>query len=362
MFLCLGSPVKAEEVIFAPEDTGRAAAGESWDEFIESLPEDAAEAADGIDPFDPAGSAEAVEKKAGWLGGRIREVLETAITTAIPETAPLFAALLVAAAVKTAVPSPVMAEGFARILRLWGACVIFRLTERAVTLAKTVTETAAHLMELMVPVTEAIAIFDGSLTERQVASAGMMLAVTLTGEVAAHLLVPLTGALAGLTAVHAGCGVLGSFTAGLRKALLRLWQFVTVCVSFLLGAQSVIAKSADSMAQRTAKFALSTFIPVAGSALAEAWSAIRTGAGFLRGAAGIGGILVLLGLLIPAIVPLVMYRLLFSLSSDAAEILGLGEMHGMLEGAAGILELLVAFVLYSAVMFFFALVLFAGIR
>nr|MCR5682694.1 hypothetical protein [Clostridiales bacterium] len=220
----------------------------------------------------------------------------------------------------------------------------------------------AHLMELMVPVAEAIAIFDGSLTERQVASAGMMLAVTLTGEVAAHLLVPLTGALAGLTAVHAGCGVLGSFTAGLRKALLRLWQFVTVCVSFLLGAQSVIAKSADSMAQRTAKFALSTFIPVAGSALAEAWSAIRTGAGFLRGAAGIGGILALLGLFIPAIVPLVLYRLLFSLSSEAAEILGLGEMHGMLEGAAGILELLVAFVLYSAVMFFFALVLFAGIR
>ena len=34
----------------------------------------------------------------------------------------------------------------------------------------------------------------------------------------------------------------------------------------------------------------------------------------------------------------------------------------MLEGASGILELLVAFVLYSAVMFFFALVLFTGIR
>ena len=45
MFLCFGSPVKAGEVVFTPKDTGRAAAGESWDEFIESLPEDAAEAA-----------------------------------------------------------------------------------------------------------------------------------------------------------------------------------------------------------------------------------------------------------------------------------------------------------------------------
>ena len=280
----------------------------------------------------------------------------------IPETAPLFASLLVAAAVHTAVPSPVMADGFSRILRLWGACVVFRLTARAVAIAEGVTGTAAHLMELMVPVAEGICVMSGAVTERQVASAGMMLAVTLTGEASAHLLVPLTGALAGLTAVSAGCGVLGSFTAGFRKALLRLWQFVTVCVSFLLGAQSVIAKSADTMAQRTAKFALSTFVPVAGSALAEAWSAVRTGAGFLRGAAGIGGILALAGLLIPAVVPLVSYKVVLSLASEASALLGLGETHAVLEGAAGILELLVAFVLYSAVMFFFALVLFTGIR
>ena len=255
-----------------------------------------------------------------------------------------------------------MADGFVRILRLWGACTVFRLTERAVSLARTVTQTMAHLMELMVPVAEGICVLGGSLTERQVASAGMMLAVTLTGECAAHLLVPLTGALAGLTAIRAGCGVLGSFTAGLRKALLRLWQFVTVCVSFLLGAQSVIAKSADSMAQRTAKFALSTFIPVAGGALAEAWSAVRTGVGFLRGAAGIGATLALLGSLIPAVAPLVLYKIILSLAAEGADLLGLGEMRVMLEGASGILELLVAFVLYSAVMFFFALVLFTGIR
>ena len=255
-----------------------------------------------------------------------------------------------------------MAEGFARIVRISCACVVFRLATRAVTIARTVTETAAHIMELIVPVAEGICILGGAVTERQVASAGMMLAVTLTGEVAAHGLVPLTGALCGLTAVNAGCGVLGSFTAGLRKALLRLWQFVAVCVSFLLGAQSVIARSADTMAQRTAKFALSTFIPVAGGALAEAWSAVRTGAGFLRSAAGIGGILALLGLLIPAVVPLLLYKAVLSLASQAAEVLGLAEMHAMLDGAAGILELLVAFVLYASAMFFFALVLFAGIR
>ncbi|MBQ3708735.1 MAG: hypothetical protein II889_12655 [Clostridia bacterium] len=358
MLLFLSIPARAREIVYTPDDTGRAAATESWEDFVEALPEDAAEAAEGIDPFDPVGSAEAAEQKPGWLVSRVREALESALTTVIPETAPLFASLLVAAAVKTAVPSPVLAESFSRILRLWGACVVFRLTVRAVTLAEEVTGTAAHLMELMVPVTEGICILNGSVTERQVASAGMMLAVTLTGEISAHLLVPLTGALAGLTAV----GGLGSFTAGFRKALLRLWQFVTVCVSFLLGAQSVIAKSADSMAQRTAKFALSTFIPVAGGALADAWSAIRTGAGFLRGAAGIGGILALMGLLIPAVVPLVLTKLVLTLASQAAQLLGLGEIGAMLDGAARILELLVAFVLYSAVMFFFALVLFTGIR
>ena len=165
-----------------------------------------------------------------------------------------------------------------------------------------------------------------------------------------------------MTAVAAGDSVTGRLAGGLKKAVQRLWQFMTICVSFLLGAQTVLAKSADNLALRSAKFALSSFVPVAGSALAEVWSTVRAGAGFLRGAAGIGGMLALLSLLIPVVVPLVLYRLVFSLAHHAADALGVGELSAMYAGAAGVVELLTAFVLYAAMLFFVALVLFVSAR
>ena len=317
-----------------------------------------------MDPEDPGEAAGLLRERAepGRLLGQLADALGRAAGEIFPGAAPLFAALLLGAAVKHAVPSPALEESFGRIVRLWSAGHVFRMAARALSLARGATETAAHLMELLVPVMEGVCLLNGGATERQVAAAGTMLAVTLTGEAAAHVLVPLTGALLGLTAVAAGDSVTGKLANGLKKTVQRLWQFLTICVSFLLGAQTVLAKSADSLAIRTAKFALSSFVPVAGSALAEVWSTVRAGAGFLRGAAGIGGMLGLVSLLLPVIVPLLLYRLVFSLANQAAEALGLGDLASMCAGAAGVAELLTAFVLYAAMLFFVALVLFVSGR
>ena len=94
--------------------------------------------------------------------------------------------------------------------------------------------------------------------------------------------------------------------------------------------------------------------------LSEAFSTIRSGAVVLKSAAGIGGILALLLLLIPALVPLVLIRLFFSLARFAADALGLKESAHLLGGAEGAAELLSGFVLYAAVMFFLALAAFVS--
>ena len=136
---------------------------------------------------------------------------------------------------------------------------------------------------------------------------------------------------------------------------------VLLSAAFLLGTQSSLARSADSLGMRWTKFALSSFVPVAGGALSEAWGAMSAGVRFLRGAGGIGGILALTAAAVPAAAPLLLWQWTFGLGRFAAGTLGLTDLEKLLDGARGVTELLSAFVLYGIGIFVVALALFAGI-
>ena len=139
---------------------------------------------------------------------------------------------------------------------------------------------------------------------------------------------------------------------------MRLWQFGTLLFSFLLSVQSILAKSADSLAAKTARFAIGSFIPVAGGVIAEAFSTLKEGISVLRNAAGIGGIIVILLILIPGILPLILYKCTLSLAETAADVMNLGTMRGLLGEVHGITDMLFAFVLYTSLMFVLVIVIF----
>ena len=139
---------------------------------------------------------------------------------------------------------------------------------------------------------------------------------------------------------------------------MRLWQFGTLLFSFLLSVQTILAKSADSLAAKTARFAIGSFIPMAGSVIAEAFSTLKEGISVLKNAAGIGGIIVLLLIMVPGILPLILYKCALSIAETAAEMLNLGEMRGMIADIHGITDMLFAFVLYTSLMFMLVIIIF----
>ena len=368
LFCCLSGAVGAEEYVFRSEDAGSGAVGDAWDRFLDALPDAAAEgeAVGGVDLSDPFSAAESIrsaldvasvlEKLRTWFFRGAEEV--------IPAAGPVFGLILLCAAVRYAVPpgsSDGMNEAFSRAARLAAAVTVYRLCAEALSLAERAAGTMCSLAELLVPVTEGICLLGGGLTEGRVARVGLMLAVTLAEEAAGRVLIPAAGAILGLTAVSGGRGPVGAAAGWIRKALLRIWQTITVGMTFLLGAQSVLARTADSAGLRWSRFALSSFVPVAGSALSDAWSAISGGIRAVRGAAGIGGILALGAASLPSVVPLLLWQAVFSLAHGAAEALDLKELSPLFREAGGITGLLSAFTLYALAMFTVELALFAGI-
>ncbi|MBQ4354863.1 MAG: hypothetical protein IJC71_08225 [Clostridia bacterium] len=354
-------PEARQSYSFTAEESGlRASLGNLYGQ----LPEEIRQDWDGTDTADEiTGKLREQLDLSLWLK-KITEGLKKSTAEIFPSFLPLFSLILLTAAAQTAVPdSAVLKKAFLTYAGLFSAAEVFRMTACIITSVQNYLSGLCGMMNAFVPVMEAVCLLGGHFTEKAVSGGGILLLVTLIGNFNNLLLVPLTVLLFSLSAVTMTCPEvkLGGMVTGVRKCLQRLWAITAMLFSFLLGMQNLLAKAADSLGARTARFAIGTFVPVAGGLLAEAFSTVQEGLRFVRQAAGIGGILLICALLLPGIVPLFLYRLFLSLAVTVSELLGV-QAAGMLAEIRGIVEFLLGIVLFTALLFVLALFLFMKVQ
>jgi len=365
LVLFLTFPAGAAEYRYHSSGHDEAAIQESWDRLMESLPDDVRTELDGISPQDISGTADTLRQKTDiryWLKLILRQ-LSGSLTSMTGVVAPLFSLMIFMAAVQIVLPSgvsPGLQNAFLTYTGLVTALMLYRRTYGILTLTQNSLSRLCSIMNLMTPVMETILLASGSLTQRAVTTQAVMLFVTVAGNFTGYLLAPLTDLLFTLSAVSSVCDEarLTHLTGSLRKFIMRLIQLFTMYFSFMLGTQSILAKSADSLGMKTARFALGSFIPIAGGTIAEALATVREGMSLIRSAAGIGGILVIVLLLLPDILSLSVYKFTLYLTGTAADMLKLSKLSSLAGEIHGIIELLTAVVLFTALMFVLILILF----
>lgn len=144
---------------------------------------------------------------------------------------------------------------------------------------------------------------------------------------------------------------LSSVTGVLKKTVSLFLGFVMTVFTGLLSIQSIVGASADTLGVKTAKFVVSNFVPVVGSAVADAYSTMRSGLGLLRGAAGAFGIIALCVMLLPPVLETLCLYLALSAGEAAAEMFGVKELGVFFKGTASLLSLTAAVLACFAVMF-----------
>lgn len=357
----LACPTYAEEYTFSFDD--RRSVEKSFDELLSALPEDLRNELDSVSLDDTESTVKALREEMN-LGAWLRKIfaaVEDALPSIIPSFVPMFSLILLMAGAQAALPdSPALKKTFIEFAGLFAAVEVFRLTSSVVDIVRDYLDGVCKVMNCLVPVLEAVCLFGGKITEKAVTGGGILLLITLLGNFNNVVLVPLTYLLFALSTVTMTCQEvkLGGMVSGLRKFIMRLWSIMGILLSFLLGIQNILAKSADNLASRTAKFAIGSFIPVAGGLLSEAFSTVQEGMSFVRQATGIGGILLILAILLPGIIPLALYKLALSITASAAELLGVTSVTGLFTEIRGIVEFLLAVVLVTTLLFLLALMLF----
>ena len=113
-----------------------------------------------------------------------------------------------------------------------------------------------------------------------------------------------------------------AFLSGVGKASTVVLGLFSGVFAGVLSIRQVLAGAADSVAGKSVRFLVSSLIPVVGSAMSDAYSAVLSSIDLIKGSAVVFAFLVLLVLHLPVLLQLLLGRIGCSVLSSLAQMLG----------------------------------------
>lgn len=211
-----------------------------------------------------------------------------------------------------------------------------------------------------VPLMGSLYIMGGNAAAAVATSAGLSLFMTVLEEIVGQSIVPFCGICLALALIGAceGGPRLGGLLTSLKKNYTLMLSFFMMLLLAMLGSQTILGASKDTLAMRSAKFAAGSMIPVVGGSVAELFRSVSASVGYMRSAVGICGVLLLLLLMLPTLVELLLARATWQICSFFAEILGCDGEKRLLDEFASINGYLIAAVAICSSVLFLTFTLF----
>lgn len=226
------------------------------------------------------------------------------------------------------------------------------------TIVKTVQDTAALIEKLssfmlaFLPVFAASAAASGKPASAFIWYGTTLSAIEIFSTAVNHLILPLIMIFIALSFVSVLTPDLHA--AALIKSVksLALWilSFCLTVFLALLTIKTSVSGAADGVTLKTAKFLLSSAIPVVGSAIGDAWAAVSGCLGLVKSTIGVFGIAVIGVLFLPQILYLGALTGLLSLGASAAETLSEKEPAEVMRVSSAAVSMMLALLICYALM------------
>ena len=207
-------------------------------------------------------------------------------------------------------------------------------------------------MTSYVPVYAGVLLTSGQAATAVSYQSVVLFAAKLISLLATQVVVP-------LMTISLALGVTGSVSPGMKLdaagtllSKAATWLLGLSCTLFvgLLSLQSLTGAAVDTLGGRAVKFTLSSFVPVVGNSLGEAFSTIKSCLHLLKSTLGGFGILATVLIVLPPLLECVAWTLGLSLCVMASEMFGLTTLTTLLKAAQSVVKTLIG-VLASCAMF-----------
>lgn len=155
---------------------------------------------------------------------------------------------------------------------------------------------------------------------------------------------------------------LDSLTDLFAKTIKWMLSFAFTVFSALLTFRTLITTAMDSVSTRAVRFTMSSFIPIVGAALSEAYKTVQGSVNVLKNGIGVFIILAVGVVFLPIVIKLVVWSFSVSLCKTISQILCLNTPGRMLSGVSTVLSVLLATTLCVMALFIIstALIITAG--
>ena len=220
-------------------------------------------------------------------------------------------------------------------------------------------ENLTMYMRAVIPVMGSLYCAGGNVGAAAASSASLTAAVTIMEHAMGVCLLPVLRVCLGIAIVRCVGGGLcldgvGSFIRGIFTTGMGL---MTVLFGVMMGVQTKLALASDGTAARTVKFAVANMIPVIGGAAGEAMRAVVGSIGTVRTGAGAVAVIGILLTVLPAVIRLLVYRLVFGAAGVLAGVLGAEGEQKIASEMKEMLGYALAMVFFCGVLFIFSVTL-----
>lgn len=207
--------------------------------------------------------------------------------------------------------------------------------------AKTVRQISDY-GKLLLPVMTASLAAQGGTTGATALYAGTALFDTVLSSIISNLLVPMVYVFLALAAANSATGE--NLLKKLRDFIkwLMTWSLKTILYIFTgyMGITGVITGTADAAAVKAAKLTISGVVPVVGGILSDASEAVVLGAGVMKNAVGIYGLLAVAAIWIAPFLQIGAQFLLLKLTAVLCGVFGVKEASDLIEDFSSAMGLL----------------------
>ena len=247
------------------------------------------------------------------------------------------------------------AENFSEPLNIVIGCAVaitvFASSAGVISQGMGAVEATSDFMLALIPVLAGIITAAGNPT--LALTYGSFAMAQAAAETAGNIIMPLCGAFSafGVSASLSPELKLTKLADMIKKLTIGVLSFVAAAFSAVLGLKSLLAGSADTLASKGIKLALSSAVPIVGGALSDAYSSIIGSVSLLKSTVGVFGVIAVVMIDLPVVLQLTARIILLKLLGVLSSSMGNDTTGEVLDTLSSALTVINAAVIFTAALF-----------
>lgn len=249
------------------------------------------------------------------------------------------------------------AENFSEPLNIVIGCAVaitvFASSAGVISQGMSAVEATSDFMLTLIPVLAGIITAAGNPTLALTYGSFAMAAAQAAAQTAGNIIMPLCGAFSafGVSASLSPELKLIKLADMIKKLTIGVLSFIAAAFSAVLGLKSLLAGSADTLASKGIKLALSSAVPIVGGALSDAYSSIIGSVSLLKSTVGVFGVIAVVMIDLPVVLQLTARIILLKLLGVLSSSMGDDTTGEVLDTLSSALIVINAAVIFTAALF-----------